>query len=208
MSDIVYVLTNPAMPDLVKIGITSADVESRMGQLYSTGVPTPFKCEYAVKLPNGVDVEVALHAAFRDKRVNPKREFFQIDPDQVIAILKVFNGIDATPSIEAEINANVTPVEAESAEVFARKKRPKLVFQILGIPLGAVLTYRDGQTTVSVTNNNQVIYNGAPMSLTRATQMIKNDFSPIQPSPHWTYNGKTLKEYYEETYFDYYNDDE
>lgn len=38
MSDIVYVLTNPAMPGLVKIGYTTQeDVKMRIAQLYSTG---------------------------------------------------------------------------------------------------------------------------------------------------------------------------
>lgn len=37
---IVYVLKNPAFPNLVKIGITLRDeVQIRMSELYSTGVP-------------------------------------------------------------------------------------------------------------------------------------------------------------------------
>ena len=45
---IVYVLTNPAFPNLVKIGITTRDeVQVRMAELYTTGVPLPFKCVYA-----------------------------------------------------------------------------------------------------------------------------------------------------------------
>ncbi len=39
MPNIVYVLTNPAMPGLVKIGmIDNHDVQRRMRDLYSTGV--------------------------------------------------------------------------------------------------------------------------------------------------------------------------
>ncbi len=39
-NEIVYVLTNPAMPGLVKIGKTNQkDIEERMKQLYTTGVP-------------------------------------------------------------------------------------------------------------------------------------------------------------------------
>ena len=36
---IVYVLTNPAMPKLVKIGKTGRGVETRLNDLYTTGVP-------------------------------------------------------------------------------------------------------------------------------------------------------------------------
>ena len=40
----VYVLTNPAMPGLVKIGRTdSSDPTTRVTQLYPTGVPVPFE---------------------------------------------------------------------------------------------------------------------------------------------------------------------
>jgi len=42
---IVYVLTNPTMPGLVKIGKTSRDsVMARLSELYTTGVPLPFEC--------------------------------------------------------------------------------------------------------------------------------------------------------------------
>ena len=46
----VYVLTNPAMPDLVKIGKTTRDVSLRLSDLYTRGVPLPFECEYAAKV--------------------------------------------------------------------------------------------------------------------------------------------------------------
>ena len=48
---IVYVLTNSAMPGLVKIGYTAQDdANSRIAQLYTTGVPVPFTIEYACKV--------------------------------------------------------------------------------------------------------------------------------------------------------------
>ena len=48
---IVYLLTNPAMPDLVKIGMTTQeDIDKRMKKLFTTGVPLPFECQYARKV--------------------------------------------------------------------------------------------------------------------------------------------------------------
>lgn len=48
---IVYILINPAIPNLIKIGMTTAeDVKSRMAQLYTTGVPLPFECVYAARV--------------------------------------------------------------------------------------------------------------------------------------------------------------
>ena len=48
---IIYVLTNPAMNGLVKIGKTSrTSVDQRLQELYSTGVPVPFDAFLQVRL--------------------------------------------------------------------------------------------------------------------------------------------------------------
>lgn len=59
---IVYVLANPAMPGLVKIGRTSSDDTAlRLSQLYTTGVPVPFELKFACRVQNPEEVELALH---------------------------------------------------------------------------------------------------------------------------------------------------
>ena len=79
MDGTVYVLTNPAMPDLVKIGKTTRDVSLRLSDLYTTGVPLPFECEYAAKVRNVDETEKAFHEAFGPNRINIKRHCFVID---------------------------------------------------------------------------------------------------------------------------------
>ena len=72
-SRIVYVLTNPAMPGIVKIGQTK-DLERRISELSKlTGVPLPFDCVRAVKVNNRHQAESALHTAFSKNRVNPRK---------------------------------------------------------------------------------------------------------------------------------------
>ena len=45
---IVYVLTNPSMPGMVKIGMTErSEMDARLKELYTTGVPLPFDCKFA-----------------------------------------------------------------------------------------------------------------------------------------------------------------
>ena len=74
---VVYVLTNPAIPGLVKIGKTSrGSVEARLSELYSTGVPVPFECVFAGRIEDESKVEKAFHTAFGPYWINPKREFF------------------------------------------------------------------------------------------------------------------------------------
>ena len=76
---IVYVLTNPAMPGLVKIGRTSqTDPDTRINQLQTTGVPLPFEIEYACRVQDADEAEAALHLAFGPDRINPRREFLKM----------------------------------------------------------------------------------------------------------------------------------
>jgi len=207
MSDksIIYVLSNEAMPGLVKIGKTTQhSVDSRISQLYTTGVPYPFKCEYAVEVMDCHLVEKSLHIAFRNNRVNPNREFFDIHADQVIAILKLLDcgGKDVTDEFEAEIENNTDKIDLKSAEI-AASKRPNMNFHEMGINVGDELTFIDDTAQkVRVINSKKVIYADEEMSLTMATRKVKglNDKHPIRPAPYWLFNGERLDYIYESTY--------
>jgi len=203
-NQIVYALTNSAMPGLVKIGkTTQTDISIRMGQLYSTGVPVPFECVYAVQVDNCTKVESALHVAFGPNRINPNREFFKIDPEQAIAVLKLLGPNDATEKIQKELNENVSQAEKDSGDKL--KKRPNMDFHEMGIPDGSVLNFVDDETvTVVIQGAKKVIYDGNAISLTAATRSILGLDYSIQPSPKWKFKGRLLRDIYEE----YYSDDE
>ncbi len=124
MPNIVYVLTNPAMPGIVKIGMTNAsDVQKRMGELYSTGVPLPFDCAIAREIEdrNAAEIETALHTAFGPHRINNSREFFQLDPEQVEVLLRVMPGKDVTP-LDTDQAAGLTPDDREASSAFKKKQ--------------------------------------------------------------------------------------
>jgi T5orf172 domain. len=198
---IVYVLTNPAMPGLVKIGHTGQeDTAVRLAQLYSTGVPVPFELRYACRVQNPDEVEFALHTAFGPQRVNPRREYFRIDPEQAIAILRLLHTEDAT----AEIAAQPTGIDDESlaATKVLRSRRPNLNFHEMGIPTGSILKSTSEGSTVTVVGPRRVCLGDAEMSLTAATRQVLQIDYDVQPSPHWTFNGRSLREIYEETYDD------
>ena len=58
MPNIVYVLANPEMPGIAKIGIPDrTDVQLRMSELYSTGVPLPCECVIAQQIEDRVAAE-------------------------------------------------------------------------------------------------------------------------------------------------------
>jgi len=90
----IYLLTNEAMPGLVKIGKTgSPDPQTRIRQLSnSTGVPEPFVCELLVRFADADTVERLLHKTLDPVRSNRRREFFRIDLDAVTALVKAISG--------------------------------------------------------------------------------------------------------------------
>lgn len=197
---IVYVLTNPAMPGIVKIGkTTQLEVEERMKQLYSTGVPVPFNCAFACRVKDAMAVEKALHLAFGMTRINPNREFFKLEPERVIAVLQLLKVDDITQQFEQTIESDVPSADKQSAQALKRSMRPPMNFHELGIQNGSVLVSKDGAYQCIVVGEKKVEFNGKVSSLTAATRLslgLAEDY-PIQPSPHWTFNGKTVKEIYE-----------
>jgi len=200
-NEIVYVLSNSAMPGILKIGkTTQADVSLRMNQLCTTGVPVPFECVYAIEVEDCSKVEAALHIAFGPSRVNPSREFFKIDAEQAIAILKLLDQRDVTPEVRRDLNSNVSQAERDSGKRL--KKRPNMNFGEMEIPVGAMLIYKDGIIAVEVINEKKVNYSGKEMTLTAATREVMGIDYSVQPSPHWTYEGKLLKDIYESVYSD------
>ena len=80
----VYVLSNPSLPkEYLKIGYTKLKPEERATQISSaTGVPTPYKVEWAYKCFNGEMVERMTHEKLKAFRVNNKKEFFHISLEE------------------------------------------------------------------------------------------------------------------------------
>jgi hypothetical protein len=91
-----YILSNPSMPNLLKIGFTERDVEERVEELNSTGVPVPFEIEAIFGSPNAYEDEQEIHNTLKQHRLANNREFFSIDLKQ--AIQCVFECIGSEPS--------------------------------------------------------------------------------------------------------------
>lgn len=196
---IVYVLTNPAMPGIVKIGKTARNsVDTRLSELYSTGVPLPFECAYAAKVEDETEVERAFHRAFGPYRINIKREFFQIEPDQAIALLRLMATEDVTPQIKAEAD-NVDASTRDAAKKL-KARRPNMNFHEMGIPNGSLLIFTETGESAEVCADKKVKYHNDIFSLTGLTRKLYNLDYSIQPSSHWTFDGRSINEIYEETY--------
>ena len=82
----VYVLSNPAMVGMVKIGYTQhCHPQERVDDLSKqTGVPLPFNIEYYVVVDDPQRVERAVHRALNGNRVSTSKEFFGVSIDDAI----------------------------------------------------------------------------------------------------------------------------
>jgi T5orf172 domain-containing protein len=197
---VVYVLTNSSMPGLIKIGCTeSDDAGTRIAQLYTTGVPVPFKIEFAARVPDILAVESALHQAFAPNRINPKREFFRLEPDQPIAILKLLHVEDATSEVSSVTDA-ATDDQSKAAAEQQRTRRPRFNFDEMGIPVGSRLDSTHNDAFVIVASARRVRFGDDEVSLTAATRHVLGNDYDVAPGPHWTFDGKLLQDIYEETY--------
>lgn len=201
---IVYLLTNPVMPGLVKIGMTAQeDIDKRMKELYTTGVPVPFECQFAcrVKKSDCVKIEKALHTAFEPQRINANREFFRIQVNQAKAILELFHHTDVTEEVTDEIQNDLTD-DDKAASVKAQPHRPALNFYEMGMQKGDVLTWKeDPAISVTVLSERKVSYNGEETSISSLSAQLKGYKSKhISPGSHWLFKDKLLSDIYDETY--------
>jgi hypothetical protein len=62
--------------EIIKIGITTGSVESRIRQLYTTGVPFRFRVIAKFETRNYSELEQSIHKLFDPYRINKSREFF------------------------------------------------------------------------------------------------------------------------------------
>jgi hypothetical protein len=86
----IYILSNPSIPNALKIGYTNLTPELRAKQISaSTGVVVPFKVEWTVKCNNGYELEKIIHKTLKDYRINNQREFFQIDLEEAKTNIKL-----------------------------------------------------------------------------------------------------------------------
>jgi hypothetical protein len=190
----VYILTNEAMPGVIKIGMTTMPIENRMLQLDTTGVPLPFECYYAARVNDQKRVEKALHEAFGDHRVRKSREFFRLDPYKAKVILELVAEEEVTPKSDVVFDS-----DDEEALVEARKRRSKFTFSSAKVPVGATLDFSKGEGyTATVLDDSRIDFRGQVTSLSASAQSIMKELGytwvALQGPAFWLYRGETLDE--------------
>ena len=195
MSEIIYVLTNPVMPDLVKIGRTT-NLEERLRSLSShSGMPVPFEVYYSCTGLDSIKVEKHLHDGFGDHRINPKREFFRINPERVLSILKLVEIADVTPECDfVEDNDEQVTLNNE------RTKRSSFRFSLVDIAVGSQLSFvRNEEIKVTVVDDRNVDFEGDIRSLSHSSLTLLNrDYGKkwvsVRGPDYWIFENETLSE--------------
>lgn len=188
----VYILTNEAMPGIIKIGLTERPVKERVFELDSTSIPLPFQCYYAAKVEDHRKVEKALHTAFGDSRVRPNREFFKLDPYKVKAVLELLAIEDVTPKEElVESKEDLNALHTTSI------RAGKFKFTSAGIPINSILQFaKDSNITCTVIDDSFVSYENEIHNLTSAALLalakLGYEWTSVQGPQYWIFDGETV----------------
>ena len=94
MEGYIYCFSNPIYLNIYKVGFTTNNPHYRRKQINTTGVPLPFKLEFAKKVNNYKDKEKIIHKILSSlgNRINPKREFFKINLEHIELLFELIDG--------------------------------------------------------------------------------------------------------------------
>ena len=125
--------------------------------------------------------------------MNPKREFFRIDPEKVVLALSIGRFKEVTPGA---VVADAIEQEALEKE---KSRRRRLSLSAIGIKPGAILTCsRDESRTATVVEGNRVSLDGEELSLSAAALKVLGELGYKTPAAsgswYWMFDGELLDE--------------
>jgi hypothetical protein len=124
----VYILTNKAMPGLVKVGFSTKDPSLRASELEGTGLPHPFVVAYDVLVLEPRDVEQQTHAGLKDAR--EAKEFFRVSVSEAVAAVRAaISGQNKTVLLETVCEA-LLPVVAQPAATPLRESLSPIILEM------------------------------------------------------------------------------
>lgn len=117
----VYVITNKAMPGLIKVGYSMKDPELRAAELSQAGLPHPYLVDYEVLVEDPYNIEQMVHAQLKDR--NEGREWFHCSPEEAISVIQSVVGSRAL--VENFKRADRAKAEGIRQEMEAEEERRK-----------------------------------------------------------------------------------
>ena len=109
--------------------------------------------------------------------------------------IKVAYTTEPFDAFEGETCKSITSTEKNQK----RTRRPNLNFYTMGLISGDTIHFKDDESIeATIVSESKVEYQGKKYSLTALTQELKNLDHAIQPTGEWLFDGRNLKDLYNE----------
>ena len=199
----VYILTNPSFKeDWVKIGKSSRPVNVRSKELDNTAVPLPFEIFATIRTVKFNEVEKLIHKTIdrlTDLRIRQNREFFNIQPQIALDILRDISTTIDDAFIELYHTNQPIKETGEVKEEESHKRRAPFRFSMVKIQIGDTVVFTPKDIKVKVASDNQVEYEGriyklSPFTAAFLPDEMRNASDAYQGPKYFTYNGRSLDE--------------
>lgn len=121
-----YILSNRAMPNLLKVGYTTRTLEERIRELSTTGVPGIFVAEFYCEVDNAPVLEKAVHSRLSSHRYG--KEFFRCNVELAVRVSKEIlleNGYSVFRSGGRSSHAYITDQEKTAIKTAENALRQK-----------------------------------------------------------------------------------
>lgn len=200
----VYILTNPSFrEDWVKIGKSSRPVNLRSKELDNTAVPLPFEIYATLKTTKYEKVEKLIHKTIdrlTDLRIRQNREFFNVQPQVALDILKdISTTIDDAEIDEVYFKKNIFSKSIKKTEqnTITKIKHPRFKFSMVNIKAGETVTFIPTGIEVRVADDDKVEYHGrlyklSPFVGTFLPKNQQNASGAYQGAKYFSFKGKVL----------------
>lgn len=199
---VIYILTNPAFPEYVKIGYAD-NLEHRLNSLNNSSVPMHFRV-YAVydvkerltdkkvhKLIDTLNPDLRVIDKFDGKE--HKREFYVMSAEDAFTLFECIAKISGTAHCLRRMKPNGREVYEEKEAQESR--RGPFRFSYCGIKPGETVVFKnDSNITATVVNDKHVKFGDETLSLSAlAKRLLETRVSTPGPA-FFTYNGELLCE--------------
>jgi len=114
------------MPGILKVGMTERTPVIRLGEANASDTwrpPIPYKIEFAKKVSDASGKEKTLHTLLEQytERINPRREFFRVSPEEV---RKFFDLMDGEMWAETRVEEEEEEEEEDTSSDSAPRVKP------------------------------------------------------------------------------------
>lgn len=196
----IYILTNQSFhqSNWIKIGY-SENVERRVRELSNTSLPLPFEiyATYEIKKSEGTSPDLAIHELIHmlnsNLRINPNREFFEIEPLDAYNMLYLMASIHGRED-KLKLNYDNYFVKKEKKEELEISSRLEVfTFSKCNLKEGDELHFiHDSSIKCYVKSDKRVMYNNKQYSLSAlAKELLKINYGVAGPH-YFTYKGEKL----------------